>query len=173
MSPNMKFIKIIVMLLFISSCAQSRHYYELQFPYKNYAENYSPLAPIQALESDSIYRIWLFESTSIDRLIVIAKDVEGKFQSSLLEFGFAQNKKVNKEVYRSKSLQGKDSLYTFMEYLQKIPKVDTINNMEVAYDEPIKHYILERKLNNTIETIKLDPEGEAIKDIKNQFNLNN
>lgn len=56
-----------------------------------------------------------------------------------------------------------------------IPKNDSISvdTTEIAYDQPIKHFFLERKINKSIETIVLLPESKALKVIKDQFNLNN
>ncbi|WP_313514833.1 hypothetical protein [Sphingobacterium sp.] len=111
----------------------------------------------------------------MDRLIVITNHEKNKFQAELVEFGFVQNKKQIKEVFRLMAITGKDSLSKFIEYLDVIPKNDSISvgTTEIAYDQPIKHFFLERKINKSIETIVLHPESKALKVIKDQFNLNN
>ena len=72
-------------------------------------------------------------------------------------------------------ITGKDSLNKFIECLDLISKNDSINadTIKVAYDQPIKHFFLELKINKSIETIDLHPERKALKVIKDQFNLNN
>lgn len=171
----MRPIALIVSLFLISSCVQPKYYSEYVFPYRNYTENYSPFVPINLLNLNTVYRIWLFESTSLDRLIVITNQEKNKFQAELIEFGFVHNKKQEKEVFRLKVITGKDSLNKFIECLDLISKNDSINadTIKVAYDQPIKHFFLERKINKSIETIVLHPERKALKVIKDQFNLNN
>ena len=170
----MRSIALIVFLFLISSCVQPKYYSENVFPYRNYTENHSPFVPINLLNMDTVYRIWFFESTSLDRLIVITNHEKTKFQAELVEFGFVQNKKQIKEVFRLKAITGKDSLSKFIEYLDVISKNDSISvdTTEIAYDQPIKHFFLERKINKTIETIVLHPESKTLKLIKDQFNLN-
>src|SRR5690606_37942497 len=161
----MRPIALIVFLFLISSCVQPKYYSEYVFPYRNYTENYSPFVPINLLNLDTVYRIWFFESTSLDRLIVITNQEKNKFQAELIEFGFFHNKKHKKEIFPLKVITGKDSLNKFINCLDSISKKNLINvvTLKFANDKPIKHFFLERKINKSIETIVLHPESKALK----------
>lgn len=67
-----------------------------------------------------------------------------------------------------KAITGKDSLSKFIEYLDVISKNVSISvdTTKIAYDQPIKHFFLERKIIKSIETIVLHPEGIVLKLIK-------
>ena len=169
----MRPILFIVILFLTCSCVQPKSYFENVMPFKNYTATYSPFVPINLLDLDTVYRIWMFESTTLDRLIVISNNEQDELNAELILFGSVLNKKETKEVFKRRMLHGKDSLNSFIENLQLITKGESVNpdTLRVVYDEPIKHYILEKKINNNIETIYINPEGKSIKLIKDQFNL--
>lgn len=78
------FASLLILIILISSCSTS---YEVVNPFKNLGYSGDRLFPVKTNFSEFSFRVWISNSTSIDRVISISKDSAGEFQGKLIEYG--------------------------------------------------------------------------------------
>lgn len=95
MQRKIKYILLVVTII-IYSCATK---YEVVIPYKNLGYSGERLFPVKTNYSEFTFRVWISNSTSIDRIISISNDSAGSFQSNLIEFGIIFHGNKYKQYY--------------------------------------------------------------------------
>lgn len=164
------------------SCSTSQNFKEVRMPFKNFGENPSLLIPIENIKSKSVLRFWIFESTSIDKVLIIFQDEKLSFKSELIEYGTVYNGKKQHEVYKKtypNPINGYENLFIQLKDLE-VENLKNNINTEVAYDEAFLDYIVEynhEKKNTfriTIPESKYDNKSsylEIIKLLKIEYNI--
>lgn len=89
-------------------------------PFKNLSYSGDKLFPIKANLSEYTFRIWISNSTSIDRVIAISKDSADEYHSMLIELGKTLNGKTYADYYRSSDIEPKDGFAMFRKRLDSL-----------------------------------------------------
>lgn len=142
-----------VLLIFLSylilSCSSSQ---EAFMPFRNMAYSGQSLLPVQKNNADWIFRIWINNGTSVDRIITVSNDSLFKNQGKLLEIGFLDKKGLfsTREEYffKEKSVVPKSGFDEFMLKIEALNLADYVNqdDFEMLIDhEPFSLYVVEYK----------------------------
>jgi len=137
-------IKIFI-IFFLVGCSSSKDFYEVRMPFKNYAENPSFFIPMQNISSKAIMRFWIFESTSIDRVVCIFQDEESVYHTEIIEFGKIHSGKAEKMICQKNKIEPKNGYDNFFKSLKnlKVQNLESFENLEIGYDEHFLKYIIE------------------------------
>jgi hypothetical protein len=143
----MKKIKpyIISFLTFlIASCSTG---YEVVMPYKNLGYSGERLFPVRTNDSEFTFRIWIGNSTSLDRIISISKDLDGNYQGQFVEVGKLVSGKTYKDYFREIKIAPKDGFELFKEKLDSLNLfvLNNQTNFGIAFDQPFSYYVVEIK----------------------------
>lgn len=152
----MKYIAtLLVLIIVISSCSTS---YEVVNPFKNLGYSGDRLFPVKTNLSDYSFRIWISNSTSIDRVISISKDSAGEFQGRLIEYGKLFDGKNYKDIYRDIDVLPKDGFAIFKLRLDSLNllKLKDKAHIDIVEHEPFSTYVIEIKNKDVFNTFRFD-----------------
>jgi hypothetical protein len=152
--------------------------------FKNLGYSGDRLFPVKTNYSEFTFRIWISNSTSIDRILSISKDSAGEFQGNLIEFGKLFNGKHYKDYYKDIKITPISGYATFKQRLDSLELLTLQNkaDIDIIEHEPISTYVVEIKQKNLFNTFRFDtyyPKKTEIKDkyrqieslIFDEFNL--
>lgn len=177
-------IFIIFAPLFLIGCNATKEYREFRKPFKNLTDNVSYLLPKNEIKSDYIFRIWFFESTSVDKVLIIYKNDKNLFESQLIQFGEIYYKKNKKDVFKIDIVEPKNGFDNLIKKLNTnyLQNFENKTNYELAYDEPIFNYYVEYKNEKKVKSFKYETSqtdskivneySDLINLLKSEFNLN-
>jgi len=164
MKPKPIVYCIFLMLFF--SCA-SKH--EAVMPYYNMGYTADRLLPVEFSNADFEFRIWINNSTSIDRVISVSKvnDVteKGEFykgytKSYLTEIGNWYRKRKSKEFYKQTNVTPKSGIDGFIAKIDSLKLSGYANQPDSdfshAFDDPFSLYIVEIKENGHYHCFKFN-----------------
>lgn len=107
-------------------------------PFRNMAYSGQSLLPVQKNNADWIFRIWINNGTSVDRIITVSNDSLFKNQGKLLEIGFLDKKGLfsTREEYffKEKSVVPKSGFDEFMLKIEALNLADYVNQDD-CYDK--------------------------------------
>lgn len=152
----MKHISSLLILVFLISSCSTRH--EVVNPFKNLSYSGDRLFPVKSNFSDFSFRIWISNSTSIDRVISISKDSTGEFQGKLFEYGRLFDGKKYKGFFRDSDVSPKDGFVNFKRVIDSLNmlqlKDKAIN--EIVVHEPFSTYVIELKSKGVFNTFRFN-----------------
>jgi hypothetical protein len=147
----------IIILVCLASCSQTR---EAVMPFRNFEYSSEGLFPVNTSNAEYFFRIWINNSTSIDRVISISKDSLEEFQGYLTEVGILTKGKNSKtEYYRQIKIKPRSGFKAFRN------KIDSLNLLnlstqtdmnELPLHQPFSIYVVEFKNNNKFNTFRFD-----------------
>ena len=150
------------------SCATS---YEVVMPYRNLGYSGESLFPIRTIDSEFFFRIWINNSTSVDRIISIFKDLDGNIQGQCVEVGKLVNGKTHKDFYKQIKIIPKDGFQSFKHRLDSL-NLFTLNNQsnfDIVVDQPFSTYVVEIKEKQLYNTFKFDTYYPTKTDQKDKY----
>jgi hypothetical protein len=148
-------LTIFLLTTVISSCTTS---YEVVNPFKNLGYSGDRLFPVKTNFSEFSFRIWISNSTSIDRIISISKDSAGDFQGKLIEYGKLFNGKTYKNFYADDDIIPKDGFKVFKQKLDSLNLFDLKDKpyIDIVEHEPFSTYVIEIKNKGVFNTFRFD-----------------
>ncbi|NEV95039.1 hypothetical protein G3567_12920 [Psychroflexus sp. YR1-1] len=135
--------KLILILTFISvSCSAGK---EQVMPFRNFGYSGERLFPIQSSDAENIVRIWINNSTSIDRVITIFKDSILNEQAELIEIGLTKNGK--RKFLTQENKIPASGIANFFKKLDSLNlfKYKSQENFSLVLHEPFSLYVIEQK----------------------------
>lgn len=151
-------IWIVVFSFLLIGCSTGK---EAIMPFKNMLYNGSRILPIKNNETDFSLRIWINNSTSIERIITVSSDSLTGNNCNIIELGILYKNNLFKEKkinYYSKSEVIPES--GFKEFrnrvndLNLIDMKDQVNELEISLHQPISIYIVEVKESGIYNSFK-------------------
>ena len=167
---NPLFGVVITILSFACNSAK-----EVRMPFYNYYIQASRLVPLQFSDSKLNIRIWISQSTSLDRVISINKDIDSTFSGTLTTFGYKIKRK--KPIYEFK-VEKIDPVSGHINFLQKLLslKIDSFKNQELSdlvLHQPYKYCIVEilenKKYNSFIFQLDANKDVEKFENLRKLF----
>ena len=142
-------------IFFFSACSPG---HEVIQPFKNLGYSGERLFPVQTNYSAFTFRIWISNSSSIDRVITVYKDSGNNFQGNLVEFGSTYNGKKFRPYYNEIAVVPKNGFDTFIEKLDSLNLFEMTNreNRPIVLHEPISTFVVEIKEKNKFNTFRFD-----------------
>jgi hypothetical protein len=146
----------IVFLFFLASCSASR---EVVMPFRNFGYYGERLLPVKTSSSEFLFRIWINNSTSIDRVISISEDSSEGFQGYLTELGTLEKGKKTIQYYRQIKIEPKSGFEVFKN------KIDSLNLLKMSTQifldqlplhQPFSAYVVEFKYRNEFNSFLFD-----------------
>lgn len=142
--------------ILISSCSTPK---ESVMPFRNLVYSGQSIFPIQSSDSEWVFRAWINNGTSIDRIITLSSDSTFGVQSFLDEIGTLSKKHNKKEsVYYRKALVPKSGFDNF------IHKIDSLNLLNYKNQENFEYKLNHQPFSLYVIEIK-------VKDKYNQFSF--
>lgn len=137
-------------LIFLTlGCTSSK---EVFMSFRNMVYSGEKLFPIKNNDSDWIFRIWINNGTSVDRVITVSYDSLFNYQGKLVEFGTLDKKGIfsttEKHFFTSKDVEPKSGFEKFKFSIDslKISEIKNQENFDVLLDhQPFSLYIVEFK----------------------------
>ena len=152
----MKYLLTIFLLtIFTSSCSTS---YEVVNQFKNLGYSGDRLFPVKTNFSEFSFRIWISNSTSIDRVISISKDSAGEFQGKLIEYGKLFNGKNYRDFIKDTDIIPKDGFKVFKQKLDNLNLLNLKDKtfIDIIQHEPFSTYVIEIKNMGVFNTFRFD-----------------
>lgn len=148
-------IFIFIFSIVFISCSTS---YEVVNPFKNLGYSGDRLFPVKTNLSEYTFRIWISNSTSIDRIISISKDSADEYNGKLIEFGKTFNGKTYTDYYRNSDIKPKDGFTKFRQRLDSLNLLASTNKekIEIVHHEPFSTYVVEIKDKGVFNTFRFD-----------------
>lgn len=148
-------IIILILTITINSCSPG---YEVVNTFKNLDYSGIRLFPVKTNYSEFTFRIWISNSTSIDRVISISKDSASDFQGSLVEFGKLYNGKNYKDYYKEIEIVPKVGFEIFKKMLDSLDLFDLKNksSIDIVLHQPFSTYVIEIKDKTQFNTFRFD-----------------
>jgi hypothetical protein len=149
------FASLLVLSILISSCSTS---YEVVNPFKNLGYSGDRLFPVKTNFSEFSFRIWISNSTSIDRVISISKDSAGEFQGKLIEYGKLFDGSKYKDFFRDSEVYPKDGFAIFKQRLDSLNLLQLKDKafIDIVEHEPFSTYVIEIKNKGVFNTFRFD-----------------
>jgi hypothetical protein len=127
-------------------------------PYKNWGYSGERLFPIKTNNSNFSLRIWINNSTSVDRIISVSKDTLDDYKGYLVEYGNLYNPSTKKCFYKESVITPKSNFSTFIRKIDDL-NLFTIRNkptIGVAEHQPISIYVVEIKRDSLYNIFKFE-----------------
>ena len=161
----------IYMLIFsitLLSCSTS---FEVVNQFKNLAYSGDRLFPVKTNLSEYTFRIWISNSTSIDRVISIYKDSADEYKGKLIEYGKMFNGKSYSDYYKSIDINPKDGFPIFRQKLDSLNLLTVKNkaDIEIVLHEPFSTYVVEMKDKGVFNTFRFDTYYPQITDDRDTY----
>ena len=154
----MKFAKILLIILLTQLTVSCSTSYEVSQLYKNWGYSGERLLPIKTNDSKFSLRIWINNSTSVDRIISISKDSLEDYKGSLVEVGNLYNSSNKEGFFKESSITPNSG------FLKFIDKIDSLNifelpnrpGIEIVEHQPISLYVIEIKRDSLYNIFKFE-----------------
>ncbi len=153
-------MKLIIVFLFslftVFSCSTER---EVVLPFRNFISSGDRLFPVKSSDAEYFFRIWINNSTSIDRVISISKTTSGEFSGYFAEIGILIKGKKRKPYYRQIEIEPKNG---FDEFKQKIDSLklqemtSAAHLNELPLHQPFSSYTVEFKEDKKCNSFKFE-----------------
>lgn len=112
----------LIILCCLSSCSPSR---ETGMPFRNFEYGGDRLLPAKTSNAEYYFRIWINNSTSIDRIISISKNSLEDFQGYLTELAILlKGKNTDQEYYRQIKIKPRNG---FKAFKNEMDSLDLLN----------------------------------------------
>jgi len=159
----MKFKRIVYLLccfsLLLFSCHTKK---ETVMPFRNLGYTSDRLLPVSLSSADFEFRIWINNSTSIDRVISVSKDTLFGKGAYLTEIGqvFAKHKYKSKQFFNQTKIVPKSGIDGFITKIDSLKLSDFQSQDEstfsVALHTPFSLYVVELKENGKYHCFKFN-----------------
>lgn len=153
------FIQILLLIL-LNSCSTGQ---EAIMPFHNIFYSSSRIVPLKYTEDDLAFRVWINNSTSLERVISVSGDTLQHYQGILMEIGILFQKRLfreKQEDHFSKSEIVPSS--GFDNFFQKIDSLNLFNfptqmeSLPIALHQPISLYVVELKKGDQYHSFKFN-----------------
>jgi len=140
-----KLFSILISLQLITSCSTSN---EVIMPYKNWGYSGERLFPVKTNNSKFSLRVWVSNSTSVDRIISISKDTFDDYKGYLVEYGNFYHRSFKKSLFKQSSITPKDGFSNFIQKIDslKLLQLSSKQSIGVVEHQPISLYIAATKV---------------------------
>ena len=153
-------MKLTIISLFILfaffSCSTGR---EAVMPFRNFISSGERLFPVKSSDAEYFFRIWINNSTSIDRIISISKDSLDKFRGYFTEVGLLTKGKKTKKYYRQIKVEPKSGFDEFKNKIDSLNLLGLTNEKdldELPLHQPFSSYTVEIKTYNKFNSFRFD-----------------
>jgi hypothetical protein len=151
---NMKWTALF--LIVAASCSPGR---EAVMPFKNLGYSGERLLPVKTSTAEYSFRIWINNSTSVDRVISISKDSLDDFRGYLTEVGVFVSGKKSTPYYRQTKIEPQSGFQVFKAKLDSL-NLFQLNNkvglIELASHQGFSTYVVEVKDHSNFNTFQFD-----------------
>ncbi len=146
----------VLFLFVVAGCSPGR---EMVMPYKNLGYSADRLFPVKTSYAEFSLRIWISNSTSVDRVISISKDSSEDFQGYIIEIGELYIGKKTKQYYLQKQIIPTSGFSEFKK------KIDTLNLLsmttqskllDLPFDRAFSTYVVEIKEKQQFNSFQFD-----------------
>ena len=173
-----------LLLISLVNCSSSQKYFTVQQPFKNYSENPSYLLPINSIKSEYVLRVWFFDSTSVDKVLVVFKNDKNEFEAQIISFGKVYKKDKFQPIFNVVDVKPKNGFVNLINIIKSdsLEKFQDKIDSDLVYDESVFQYFFEIKSQNETvyfkyttsksEFTKENKYSNLIKFLKAEFNLN-
>jgi len=150
-------IKVVVLSFTIFLSTMTNLYcQEVVMPYINYGFSGNRFVPIQISDAEYTLRIWINNSTSIDRVITILKNKDEDPVSYFSEIGFMEstdslNHSINNQFVNIKEIPPKSGIEKFMFKLDSLQIMEypaSQDSFNFVFHQPFSRFIVELKRND-------------------------
>ena len=151
---NMKWT--VLFLFILASCSAGR---EVVMPFRNLGYSGNRLLPVKTSTAEYSFRIWINNSTSIDRVISISKDSLEDYTGYLTEIGVLINGKKSTQYYRQIKIEPKSGFEVFKNKVDSINLLNLSTQLELLptpLHQPFSTYVVEFKNHNEFNTFQFD-----------------
>lgn len=141
-------------LLALVSCSTG---HEVIMPFRNMGYSAERILPVKTSNADYELRIWVNNSTSIDRIVSISRDTLDGFSGYLSEIGIIVDGKKNNQYYRKASIVPKSGFESFISRMDSIGILELSNqedNLSLPLHQPFSIYVIEIKQGSRFNTFK-------------------
>ena len=111
-----------ILIILLTGCSTS---HEVVMPFLNYANTGDRLFPVEQNESEFVFRVWINNGTSIDRVISVSTDSIFGNQCKFFEFGFLDKKGLFKT--KTERFFNKVDLEPACGFDNLVLKIDSLN----------------------------------------------
>jgi hypothetical protein len=147
---------IVVILFAVTSCSTGR---EVIMPFRNYGYSGNRLLPVKTSTAEYSFRIWINNSTSIDRVISISKDSLDVFRGYLTEIGVLLKGKKSIPYYSQNKIVPKSGFEIFKKKLDSLNLLQLTNEVDLTQltlHQGFSTYVVEIKNHNDFNTFQFD-----------------
>ncbi len=151
---NMKWT--VLFLFVVAGCSPGR---EAVMPFKNLGYSGERILPVKTSTAEYSLRIWVNNSTSIDRVISISKDSLEDYTGYLTEIGVLINGKKSTQYYRQIKIEPKSGFEVFRTRVDSINLLNLSTQLELLptpSHQPFSTYVVEFKNHNEFNTFQFD-----------------
>ncbi len=147
---------LILVLVILTGCSSGR---EAVMPFKNYLITGDRLFPIKLNASEFTFRIWINNSTSVDRVITISEDSVDGFQGTIIEYGNLYRGNKSKNHYSKINITPKSG---FKEFKNKLDELQLFGiktpekELEISLHQGFSTYVVEIKNGSDFNSFKFD-----------------
>jgi hypothetical protein len=137
-----KFLGYILAIIILASCGSPR---EVMMPYRNYSLTANRLLPLQYSNDKKSIRIWISESTSLDRVITVSKSLDSSYSGELTIFGPGiGNAQKTKGYFITKKMVPESGYKNFFSEIDSLNlgSLSDQKNIEVVSDRPVEICII-------------------------------
>ncbi len=153
----MKWTIVFLFILFaFFSCSTGR---EAVMPFRNFISSGDRLFPVKSSDAEYFFRIWINNSTSIDRVVSISKDSLDKFRGYFTEVGLLTNNKKTKQYYSQIKIEPKSGFDKFKNKIDSLNLLELTNEKdldELPLHQPFSSYTVEIKTHNKFNSFRFD-----------------
>ncbi len=128
-------------------------------PFQNFTTSGDRFFPVKSSDAEYFFRIWINNSTSIDRVISISKDSLDKFRGYFAEVGFLTKGKKTKQYYKQIKIEPKSGFDEFKIKLDNLNLLDLTNEKgldELPLHQPFSSYTVEIKTHRKFNSFRFD-----------------
>ena len=153
----MKWAIVFLFIMFsFFSCSTQR---EAVMPFRNFISSGNRLFPVKSSDAEYFFRIWINNSTSLDRVISISKDSLDKFRGYFTEVGLLTKGKKTKQYYRQIEIEPKSGFDRFKNKTDSLTLLTLTNEKdldELPLHQPFSSYTVEIKTNQKFNSFRFD-----------------
>ncbi|MDP4214074.1 MAG: hypothetical protein Q8926_15770, partial [Bacteroidota bacterium] len=118
------------------------------------------LLPVKTSTAEYFFRIWINNSTSIDRVISISKDSLEDFRGYLTEMGnLVRGKNSKQEYYRQIEIRPRSGFKVFKNKIDRLNLLNLstpIDLIQLPLHQPFSTYVVEFKNHNEFNCFRFD-----------------
>lgn len=166
MTINKIFLIFFSFTLFACSGAK-----ESIMPFRNLGNFGESLFPVKNSDPQKIFRIWINNSTSIDRILTISQDTLFGNHANLVEIGSLSKGKREKDFYKKIEIVPKNGFENFFKKLDSLNLMSQQNreNFSNALHKPFSLYVVEYKNGESYNQFSFQTNYPNKSDEKNNY----